>query len=392
MNQPSTTANCRSRHLLSGVSGLFLLLPVLLTAGCGRGDASQSLPPRDTLKSQVVFDLFNALEAENVKVALSSIERLRGFTDETEFLDLTEQRERNRWLIQRTRIFLDKGEYSTAVDFVERYMQHEGVSNFADSLRGQLVALNEIVEFRRNYPFASATDAEDRLSLLSRNVHAIREYKQVQDWLTRQSQLVQDQRLMEQEKEVAPLLFAADQHTVNGRFDDAHLLVSQLARELPSHPLVKLRRAMASGNYEELRSTIVEHRRDTTFNRNLEIAAALCWEQLQDYQPFLNAMYKYLRFWPPASLSGVRLRIQLAFMKGQTALAVRQVRQLREWGTQLDRRLIGRLMGDSILSREQFQARPWRAPFPTVTDVLNRIAQIREFQGTKPDVAESESK
>jgi hypothetical protein len=377
-------------RFIQGAVFLCLVLAVFLVAGCGGRESSDTLPPRDTLKSQVVFDLFDALEAENVKVALASIDRLRGFTNETEFLDLIEQRERNRWLTERTRIFLEKGEYGTAVDFVERYMQHEGVSNFADRLRGQLVALNEIVEYRRNYPFASATDAEDRLSLLRRNVHAINDHQQVQDWLKRQSQLVQDQRLLEQEKDVSFLLFAADRHTVNGRFEEAHLVVSQLALQLPRHPLVMLRQAMASGDYEALRRTIVEHRRDTTFNRNIEIAAALCWEQLQDYRPFLTAMYKYLRFWPPASLSGVRLRIQLAFMKGQTALAVRQVRQLREWGTQLDRRLIGRLMGDSILSREQFQARPWRAPFPTVTDVLNRIAQIREFQGTKPDSTESD--
>ncbi len=37
----------------------------------------------------------------------------------------------------------------------------------------------------------------------------------------------------------------------------------------------------------------------------------------------------------------------------------------------------------ALLPEEQFQARPWQSPFPTVTDVLNRMAQLQEHIAKK---------
>lgn len=349
--------------------------------GCGRRDpASSASPPRDTFRSQVVFDLFDALEGEDVKLALSNIDRLRRFTEESAFLDLIEERERNRRLTRGVNEFLDRREYAEALAFLDESVQRQGVSNYADQLRDQVQALQGIAEYRREFPFATPLDAQDRLTLLRRNLGELVDQSAVREWLEFQRKLVRDLRVMEREQDLAALLADIDRWTVTGDRQKAHQGISQLGERIPEHALPALRDAMAGADHEALRRVVVEHRRDLEYNRNVEIAAALCWGSFQEHPELANALYKHLRLWPSASLSGMRLRMQMAFMTGQTAQGLRQVQQL-----------LVRLMGEGILSREQFRARPWRAPFPTVPDLLNRIAQIREFQGTKPAPTESES-
>ncbi len=365
-----------NKNTFSMFVGSAMFAVLVSVFGCGR-DTDVPAPMRDGLRSQVLFELFDALEAGDAKLALNNLERLRELDGDDRFIETTEQFERRRILIRTVNEHLKNHDFAGAIGYLEGSMKRQGVDNFADALLSKIRVLLEIAAFREGFPFSSAADAGQRLDALTLKLKMLGEGDLVESWVEVQRGRIEEQRRLELERRLDPLVRRVDLALAQGQRDEAAAAIAEMRKAQPDYHLLKMIDALGIYKYEKLRSTVMGMREEPLFNRDLEIALVFNWARMQRYPQFLDAVYEYLRSSQAVGVCGHRVRSLLLLRAGDVVGALTQASRLADKGGTLDLNLWRTLNENTVLKQDidesggilqKLSEVDWFLPWPQATE------------------------
>lgn len=117
-----------------------LCLIIIICIACGKKQKTQELP---SLKTNLVLDLFHALEEGEHHIAIEKIHRLREIKDST-FLASLQMKEEQNLLIKQIQDNLDNGDISKAITICERGIESLDRNDNLIELRKKLLLLKTI--------------------------------------------------------------------------------------------------------------------------------------------------------------------------------------------------------------------------------------------------------
>ncbi len=366
--------------VLAWCAALSLLLPLV---GCGRDEPPP--PPYNHLRNQIVEELFAALLDQNPELALSHLHRLASFSEQTSFVNLLIIQEQNRLLAQQVNRHLRQGRIQAARQVAQEHIARYGPENFSEQAHRIIVELALVERFVEAAPSDSKA-RQEQLDTLLANLETVSQEESFEPWLNRQRTIIAELREAEIRQAVRETLEAMEQAIVEGRCRDLPSWFERLTGLRPRHPLVLMhqrwRQTQPPASIADFAPDL-ETAKDGQRQRLLELGLRLDLPQLAEHPQTAATVLAELRDLPPASPAGLDLRWRLADLLGRTEAMLEFGRHFIEAGGRLDAAALAAAMERHYLPREQALASPWGTPFPTVTDLFNRIAQIREHRGTK---------
>ncbi len=351
---------------------IFLLTAIGLIAWLGSGCRPEDEPEYNHLRPQLLQDIFKAVQEEDSKTALNALDRLRSLTAETAFIETMAQRERNRILITRVNNMIEQGKLENALTELNNASGPNSQKAELEPMHQAIVELMQLRKFVVDSPYPDAARTEKALDqLLAKLSPEVRQGAPLAAWIPVQQQLIKDRYEDERQARIAELLRLYDQALGSNAAAAALPGIEQELRKIAAeHPLPRLQQELAASGQFPYAEAVPLTR------QYLELAACRLYLDLDT--PVRERIAQELKNRESASLAGVKLRVLSAAANGDAGTVKQYGRELLEAGGSLNYAEITTVAQTLVMPIPQFKARPWRRPFPTADDLLNRITQIRE--------------
>lgn len=368
-NLPSQlSARQRPRTWLAGAC---LLLGL---AGCGR----ERVPAHDRLPLETIQGFFAAARAGDASGAERQLRRIEDVPGGPQFVPLA----RREVLIRKCQDGVARccaaGQLDEATAILRQAHQDLGPLPELEPLAQLLSALGTVQAYLRQMPFANSSAAERALAPVIARQADLQGSPAFTAWLAEQQQEIAQMRRREVVQELRQLALAYDAAFVSGRADAPELLRRLLALP-PSTPASAAALEVLAAPAATLSAWAEKPAAWADPATGLYLEIRFC----QEWPALPAATRDRLALQPlpqePFSLCGMLLRARLAARKGSLALAASwSERLLRR--TAIARPLVEEGLTGLVLPRDQYQARAWRTPFPSLTDYLDRLEQLRQSQ------------
>ena len=357
---------------------LALLTAFLGTSGCGEKDA---VPAPDRVPAQATQALFRALAANRKADLERALGRLRDLNPQDPFPQ--QFRQQLDGLVEINRC-LAQGRLSGAQQVLARLEREIGAVPALLPARDALAALAAVAAYHRGEPYRTSQTLEQALTALRIVEAPLKEAPAYADWIKLQE--LQLARLVRREKLAAftTRLLAYDADMTAGSRDALKSLavLRAVAAGMTNLPTAAKLVLAETPGLAELEGCLLPARwQDRDERPALELLFCREWPRLT---PELRARLAPLAIGPaiPTTVSGKILLIRACLATGQN-------RRAREWTEHVARRhavspeLAGAALTAFALPPEQFRSKPWSTPFPTVTDYLERLEQLRRSEPGK---------
>lgn len=216
-----------------------VFVPISLIFICGCGKTRTPAPPPPRTRSQLVLELFSALEAGNHKTALSKTIRLGKLEPNNVFLHRLKSIEDNNIVIENIQSLLDKDELDKAVSEIDEAIKRYGSNNDLVAVKQELEKVKEIKEileiFSKHQSSAHLARTAARLKTIASN------YKPAELFIPLANKNLDLSRMMmtwEKKRTIDDLCSDLDMMVVMQKPEAAGLFAI-LSIESPEHPAVK---------------------------------------------------------------------------------------------------------------------------------------------------------
>ncbi len=353
----------------------FVVILAVLAAGC----RPPPVPAFEDVSGQIMADYFAAAAGSDATQAERQLKRLQDALPEAVFPTLARRKTRLRVVLVDLNKLLRDGRVEEAAVFITKAVRELGPVPDLKRADEAVQALRTVFLYRRQGPFLRSDAMEQALVPVLARQAVLERSPEFKQWLARQTHAVTDLRRKETESEAQKLFSAYDDALLTGRTDPDACL-TRLAVLGANSAAVARTLELVRTPADRLEAWLDQAAAwaDPVQAGSLEVAFCREWAKLTPAVRARLALQKFPA--EPATLCGILLRARLALAAGNlpqaTAWAERLVRQ-----TPVSEALLTEGLCALVLPRDQFRARTWRAPFPTLTDFLNRLEQLRQ---TKP--------
>ena len=324
----------------------------------------------------MVHELFQSLADGKDEAALRQLGRLGDAVPGHPFVTAAGPRTRARAAVQRVNELLKAGKLARAREFLVQETASHGTSQELDSAAEELRALAVLETCVRSGPHGRSVPLAEALAPLARHEDALARSPAFREWLKDQRELVVALREREHEEALREAAARYDEAVLT-LDDSADACLERLLELDPESPAARCHGPVLHGRLDGIHSLLraaVEAGGPAV--QAVEVTLFRAWPSLPPEArarlvPCLGAPA------PGGALCGLLLRAETALDRDDIPSAVSLLERVcRQTMPSADH--VGRFLTRLVLPREQFLARPWRVPFPTATDLLNRTTQLRE--------------
>jgi len=348
-----------------------LLLGLVALTGCRKRESARY----ERFKTQLVQEAFEHLAEGRSGRTAKLLQRLQDVSPDEPFYALALAHEQERQAFRQLNQLLVKGRLDKAREFLQQGTGRgaSGSPGFARAER-IVAALQALEEHLRELPFANSADAEAALKRWEEHLPILNQSPAFQAWLAEQQNDLERLRAKERDEALARLTPACDLAIVSGD-PNADLILARIKALDRDYVLLSVVEAGPAAALAGAPRSNSDPDAAALFLASVEMAACRSWFALSaDAKATLR---KGLADEPVGSLSGLLVRALLAAEAGDVGDAATRVRELAA-AAAIGPAFVDCLLQRAVLPEHQFAARCWRSPFPSVSDLLNRIAQLRE--------------
>lgn len=216
---------------------VFVILISFFICGCGKARTPAPAPPRT--RSQLVLELFSALEAGDHKTALSKTIRLRKLEPNNVFLHQLKSIEENNIIIENVQALLDKDELDKAIFEVDEAIKKLGSNNDLLTVKQELEKLTEIKEIFETFSKSQSSTELARTAARLKTIAS--DYKPAEILIPLANKKLELSRMMMswgKKRAIDDLCSDLDIMLVE-RMPEAAGLFAILSIEKPEHPALK---------------------------------------------------------------------------------------------------------------------------------------------------------
>ena len=356
-------------------ASLFALFAAIL---CGTGCRESSHPELERLNTQLIQAAFDELATGEPDRAIKLLQRLGDTGRGAAFLQEARARERECRALLQFRALVRQGRFADARKLLDAEASHAGLSAQLGKASKLLPALAALSACSQSVRFAGSEQAGAALSGLAAYDAVLGESSTFRAWRREQQRAVTVLRASERAAVVRQLVCEYDLAVVAGD-PAADTVLALLALEQPGHPLLRPPgRLLTAGRWDVSELGPAGGASGGT-SADLEISACRHWTVLSG--PTRDRLREITRDRQPVTLRRILLRVLLDSRTPDLGGAVARIRELAAVVPVSPAFLAG-LLKESVMPPTQFRAGCWRCPFPSVTDYLTRLVQVREQQTT----------
>jgi hypothetical protein len=352
------------------IVAFFLALLLAAASGCGRRPAAY-----DSLRSDVLTDLAQALEGGDSEATLRSLDRLETLTREGEFVARLREREEARQILLEFREAVMSADYARAARalasgaaLASRYEELARAARLADAL----AALDLHLAGR---PYRSADSLATALDQLERKATPLGQSPTYARWLQVQLRDLKSMREKERRAQLARLV-AECARAAAADAVDVEIFFAKLRDFAPGSLPARLYAELRDGTTDQLQASLedpAEWRGDPLCHMAMEACLLACHERLD--LKWLDAFQRAAGDAPPESEAGYLLKVVTAGRGGRAGEAMLWTRRYLDAGYAPSERTVKELTPLAFMKPAQFNAHAWRVPLPSVGALLERFAQ-----------------
>lgn len=359
---------------------VFFLWVIFVTAlfslqGCSRGKTTGRYDP---IPGQVLRETLDALARGDDAQALRLLERLRDLYPEGSLPDAGIVHVREREFTSRLNELLRAGKLEQADRLLHDREARVGRSDLLARCERGTNALRALRQACAKQQYTRSADLEKALRSV-RKFAPVLNSPAYREWLALMTRRLAGLRAEEKRRALERLTMAYDRAVVEAP-SGADKFLAQIRKLDPTDPAVQLAERVRQSDLEGVEKWIGGVLRNGTPLRKRSLLAGLC----QHWAVLPNTVRKTVSVVLPADrddkdtscLAGLWLRGQLAADGGQRAKSARLTRIACKLVAPSASRLAARISG-LVMPAEQFMARPWRTPLPSITDFLGGVRQVR---------------
>jgi len=355
-------------QLLGGTSIIFLMF----LSGCG---SQEDTPSFNFIRTELVLEMFRALEEGNSKVVLNTAERLEHSSQKKEALGFIIADARNRLFLNRLNELIRNGRVEKAKSLLSqrniRYTEREKFESFENVLH----ALNVIGEYFKGRPYESGYKAYLAFNQTRERARILTASECFTTWHKKEKE-----RLLERRKqECISGLWRIIRRTGSPEADaiirlDNERLLDRLCSDLGETVFVKWRRGLKGNALREIVSLLESNNIERQLTKNVEILASWYWPTLS--RNVKKRLWTFMREKEPASAAGNRLRCLLAVEQEAVVQGIHFLRNYSDDRPDVDEKLLEQTIPVLVIPWQQLKAAPWLQPFPRFSDALAQAIQI----------------
>lgn len=335
---------------------ILVMLGVLLGA-CRQEHAHE----RNHFRTQTLIDLFDAIHRQERKELIQrKMERAQALYQQSDFFESYKLYRQKILETERLNMFLEKGLLTEGQRLV-RIQRQKGATallNQASDLFADLLAIRAYLE---HFPVRDPVAFQAAHERLLNHLEIVPDYKWGQQWLQKQNTFAMKLQQHLHRNAQREALCHADRRIAE---NTAHADLIALHALRTSDGITSLMRPQAPASA-------------------LPPSVATVLKTVLHYPLLPASLAETIRVTPAASLSWLRLQTRLLAHEGTLSQSVQNVKMLRALGIELDTTLTQELLFYAILDPVKLQAKPWRTPFPSVSDALNAVIQIQQSYGSQ---------
>ncbi len=350
------------------------LLALLLPAGCGGPDVA---PPADRLPAQMTKELFDAVASRDHARINKALQRIQDAFPADPFPEMVRRQVYLRDGLVEINRSLAQGRLPAAHAALARLERELGVVPELLPVRDALAALDALSAHRRGGPYRTSAEAERALAAVTSGDAPFHDLPSYKSW--RETQQAELAVLVQQEKRAmfAVRLTAWDVLAVAGK-DEAEKELAGLrkvAAELAGLPAAAALFQNPEPAPADLEPWLDAAKwNDPASRPYLEIVFCREWPRLAP--PLRARLAPLAAAGTPATASGEVLAVRAAAQAGKAAQAcMLGERLLRK--RQLSQALVAEGVAGLYLPPDAMKTRAWTVPFPTLTDYLDHLEQLR---------------
>lgn len=361
---PGNFQLCRGHcQLHARFFALLAALPLLL-AGCREGNA----PGYERLRAQLLREAFGALNGRDPDRALLLLGRLEDLSPDQPFWRLAAAREAEHWRLAELNRLVSMGEFEKAQAFIRSETTKSGVSGALSKAVGLPEALLAVQAYACLPPPTDSHVAQNALRSLEPHRALLKTSPTFVKWHKAEVRRYEALRDGERREHLTRLLDAYDQAVVAGSRTDS--ILRQFQRQAPKHAIVTFSNKARKGRWSEILATA---RQNGNCRAAIELLACQQWPDIPEP---LAAWITSAR--PPhETMAGILVHALISAERGKLVPLRASLARLPV-DAHLADRYVSHFLEIGVLPKTQFAASCWRAPFPSVTDMLNRVVQVRE--------------
>lgn len=348
---------------------------LLLAAGCRPAPQADSYPAQRLRDADWAFE---ALAEGDTERLLKSLDRLRGRYADDAFAERLAELERSRTTLTCVNQALLKGDPADARKCLDR----DARGTLEDSPVSRAVPAVEALEafagYLRGRPYPDGARWAAAMGRLDAYATALADSPTFVAWQARERQALAACLRNEWTERVKAQMAVCEQSIIQERVE-TDVNVRDLARLAPDHPLVAIENGLTREPRRPVADLLAEAGRLPWGREAVELA--FCRHAGELSAADARRVLAFLGEAPPATAAGLRVKALLGGPAGEAALALDNARQELARpparNAAADAAFMGRVVEGAVLPSRQFLAGPWLTPFPSVSDALARLAQLR---------------
>ena len=358
--------------------GLFFVLlgvSILVTACRPRQPQRYSL-----LELQLLEEALDRLGSDRSAAARKPLERLRDSLPDQSFPVSALAHENERLAVLQLNQILARGDVGAGAGLVEEWAASGRAPALLPEARRLVRAIAALQAYCARIPFRDSETATAALATLRPHRSILRRGSKFELWLAARDAAVQALRAAEKAATLRQLWYDYDLAVVDESRDPA-LLLAEIESLEPEHSGLGAVKLAGRADWAEFQALATAAMPDANSLAGIEAAICVWWPAIP--AAVRRGLRAALLRQGPQSLAGVLAHCLLgAVMTEPGTESPGAVAALAPFG----RSRVRDLLEQRVLPPHQFRAGCWRSPVPAVSDILQRISQLREreFRRTEP--------
>ena len=339
--------------------------------GCNR----QKLPDYDRLQFQVLRDYFT-VSADDPVQAEKQLNKLDDLSPGQPLVPIGRRQEKLRQTMITLNRLARERRLTDARGFITTMKAQLGP--VPELLYAEMVfaALDTVETYRQLQPFSRSRDVEKALEPVLRQRAILDQSPAFPAWLKAQDTEIRRLQAQELAQEFRRKLQEYDRLLISGQTGAGNLLQDMKKLNVPG-PEVTLAMQWLTGQTKEIPVLLEAATADASSIRHIAAEIGLCQEWPNLTKPQQEAVAVRWEKADPVSMHGKLLQIRILFLRNRLAEAIGRSQELARQ-TALPQALVSSGLTAFVLPKEQYLARSWRTPYPSFTDLLLRLEQIRD--------------
>ena len=354
---------------------IVLTLAILAATGCTKPETA---PAPDPIPAQATQELFKALAASRTADVDKALRRVQDLNPQDTFPGQLRRQMHLRDGLAEINRLLAQGKLSAAQQILTKLEREIGATPELLGVRDTLGALNAIAACRRGEPYRTSVAAAAALAVVRTAEAPLKESPSYQAFMRQQEQALAKLARQEKLAEFQKQLLRYDAALVAGSPETGKILeaLRTLGEGVPDLSPAAALVLEKQPSTEALAAWLIpSHWQEREMRPLLEVVFCREWARLSPEQ---RAKLAPLAIGPetPTTVCGKILLVR-------ACLATGQEKRAREWAEHVARHyavspeLAGEALTALALPPEALKPKAWTAPFPTVTDYLERLEQLR---------------